>query len=84
MSETEVICKSDCEFCQNEERVCSLDRIEVSQLEQVSPQLHCNQYVKALRGTRFEGTDVDRAMAAGFYATLKGRLEENNDKGFRR
>lgn len=33
----EVICKSDCEFSQNEDRICTLDRIELSQLEQISP-----------------------------------------------
>ena len=75
---TRVICKSDCEFCQNEERVCSLDTIQLSQDTPYSPTLYCQQYVRSSDiGTRHKETDIDRARAAGTWDALKTRLAGN-------
>ncbi len=74
---TKVICKTDCEFCQNEERVCRLDIIEVSQTQPKSPILHCQQYVQAITPNRRNSlVDFDRARAAGSFEAVNERLAQ--------
>ena len=76
MAGTEVLCKSDCQFCQNADRVCELERIEVNQLNPGGSDLNCAQYVKTTRTSinKFVDTDIMRARNAGSYAAIKDRL----------
>lgn len=65
---TRIWCKSDCEFSNNAERVCSLDLVELSQIDGDGTRVfHCQQYIKGNK-TRFAGTDIERSKMAGMYA----------------
>ena len=73
---TYVICKSDCQFANNEEHKCSLDKIELSQTQMATPILHCNQYVKNVNvDRRYREMDIERARLAGMYDTYKDRIK---------
>lgn len=74
MAETTIFCKSDCQFAMNAERACSLREIQVNQTEKDSPQLVCGSYVKAEKGSRFVGTDMEKARRAGMEQGIRERL----------
>ena len=68
----EVLCKSDCEFANNDERKCALGLIELSQANKESPIFNCQQYVQGNKpNARFILTDIDRARTAGLYSALE-------------
>ena len=72
---TNIYCKSDCQYSQNQERMCQLPLVELSQDGPHSPGLTCSQYIRADKvSDNARATDMDRARAAGMYATLSKRL----------
>ena len=70
---TRVICPSDCEFAQNEERTCQLDLVELKQESKGAPGFICNQYVQTDRlvSNKFVKNDMDRAKMAGQYIGIE-------------
>jgi hypothetical protein len=72
---TEVFCKSDCQFASNEDRVCTLKQIQLTQLQKSTPQLACGSYVKAAPvENKYKGIDTERARAAGSETAIRERL----------
>lgn len=67
---TQIWCKSDCEFSNNLERICSLSLIELSQINgDGTKAFHCQQYIKGNKtNVRFATTDIERAKMTGKYA----------------
>jgi hypothetical protein len=70
-----IYCRSDCQFSQNIDRLCTLKLVEVSQGMTYSPGLTCSQYTRADKlSENARATDLDRSRAAGLYAGLDKRL----------
>jgi len=73
---TDIFCRSDCQFANNQERVCTLKQIELNQLVKGTPQLSCGSYVKVTPiENKYVGIDVERARAAGAENGIRARLK---------
>lgn len=64
VNSTAIYCKSDCEFSQNEQRLCSLKDIQLTQKTPDSAEFVCSQYVRAYGRTTpdiSKETDIERS-----------------------
>ena len=72
---TEVWCKSDCQFSNNEDRACTLKQIQLTQIQKGTPQLVCGSYVKVTPvENKYMGIDLERAKSAGAESGIRERL----------
>ena len=73
---TEIGCKSDCYFANNDERKCKLKDIQLIQEDGFAPRLVCSQYVPTqVSQQRTIMADINKAMNLGLESAINGKVK---------